>query len=247
MEKYKYITIDDDLHSHLSVRRHFKNYNNYTCVATFYNPKEALKFLQENEIDLIFLDIEMPEMNGFQFLEALNKNVFVVILTAYQEKHSLNVHNFYDENMFFYSNKAQFLYYFPKMIARFEKLYAERETINRINQLYKNEIHIFPKKVNNKTIPLTDIRIIEIIGHNMVLKMRNKEEHIFRMSFREVKKFLPINLFFQIRRNIIINVIYVTAFNDATVCIDEHHFQISTRKQKETISNLKAIIQALKQ
>jgi len=247
MKKYKYITIDDDPHSHLAVSYHFKNYNNYTCSAIFYNPEEALKYLQENEIDLIFLDIEMPEMNGFQFLEALKKDIFVVILTAYHEKYSVDAHKFYEENLIFYSNKAQLLYYFPKIIARFEKLYSEKEMLDRVNQLSKNEVHTFPKKAKNQTIPLVNIVAIVVFGHNIVLKMKNKEEYIFRMTFGELKKFLPANLFFQIRRNVIINILHVTAFNDITVCLGEYHFQISVKKHREIISELQTAKQKLSQ
>ena len=247
MEKYRYIIIDDEFPSHLAVSHHFKNYPNYSCVATFYNPENALKYLQENAVDLIFLDIEMPEMNGFQFLKALEKDIFIVILTAYPDKYSLEAHEFYDGNLVIYSNKAQLLYYFPKIIERFEKLYAEREAINRINKLSKNEVYTFPIKVNNKSIPFTNIRVIEVVGHHIVLKMNNKEEHIFRMTFRKLKNFLPVNLFFQIRRNVIINIMYVTAFNDTTICLGDNHYVISLKIYKNVHSNLKAAIQALRQ
>jgi DNA-binding LytR/AlgR family response regulator len=246
MEKYRYIIIDDEPLSHLTVSHRFKNYPNYTCAATFYNPVEALKFLQENDIDLIFLDIEMPEMDGFQFLEALKKRIFVVILTAYSERYSHEAHDFYDRDLVFFSNKAQLLYYFPKIIARFEKLYAEKEIINRVEQLSKNEPHTFPRMVNNKSILFTDIRIIMVIGHHTVLKMRTGEEHIFRMTFRELKNFLPANLFFHIKRNIIINIIYVTAFNDTTICLDEEHFVISLKINKNIISDLRTALQELR-
>jgi len=245
MEKYKYIIVDDEYTSHLTISHHFKQYKNFTCVATFYNPEEALIFLHKNEIDLIILDIEMPEMSGFQFLEALKQDVFVIILTAYAEKHSLVAHNYYDRNLFFFTNKSQLVYYFPKIISRFEQLYSEREKLNRINQLSKNEVYTFPKKINKQTINLTDIKIIEVIGHNIVLIMKDKEEHVFRMTFRELKYFLPKNIFFQIRRNIIINILYVTALNDITICLGEHHFQISTRKQKEIMLELQAVKQKL--
>lgn len=240
MEKYKYIIIDDEYPLHLTINHHFKNHPKYTCTKTFYNPEKALKFLKKNDVDLIFLDIEMPEMNGFQFLDALDKNIFVVILTAYPEKYSLNAHHFIDKDLVFFSNKAQFLYYFPKIIARFEKLYAEKEIINRMNQLSKNEIYTFPKKINNKSILLTEIVFILVIRHNIVLTMKNGSEFVFRMSFLELKDFLPANVFLQIRRNIIINIMYVTAFSGTTVCLKDHHFVISERKQKEVISILKA-------
>ena len=247
MGKYRYIIIDDELPTHLTVSQYFKEYPNYSCAAIFYNPEEALIYLQNNKIDLIFLDIEMPEMNGFQFLELLQQNIFVVILTAYPDKYSLDAHDFYEGNLVKFTNKSQLLYYFPKIIAHFEKKYAEREIINRMKQLFSNETYTFPKRIDNKAILLTDIRIIEVIGHHIALKMKRGEEHIFRMTLSEVKKFLPAHLFFHIRRNIIINIMYVTTFNDITVCLEKDHFVISSKINKNTISDLKTALQLLRQ
>jgi DNA-binding LytR/AlgR family response regulator len=239
MEKYKYIIVDDELPSHLTVQHHFEDYPNYKCEAVFSNPEKALFFLKEHEIDLIFLDIEMPEMNGFQFLEALEKKIFVVILTGHEKKHGLEAHQYYDKDLVFFSNKAQFSYYLPKIIARFEKMYAEKEMLNRVHQLSKNEITTFPKKINNNTILLTDIVYITVIEHNIVLQMKNGEELIYRMSLLELLDILPSNIFFQIRRNIIVNIGYVTSFSNATVCINNQHFIISFRNRKQVVPALR--------
>ncbi|MCL2291171.1 MAG: response regulator [Bacteroidetes bacterium] len=245
MKKFRYIVIDDEYPSHLTVQHHFRAYLNYTCIATFISPKRALLFLQEHEIDLIFLDIKMPEMDGFQFLEALEKNIFVVILTAYPEKYSLDAHCHIDKNMVFFSNKAQFLYYLPKIIARFEKMHAEKEIINRINQLFNNEIYTFPKKLNNKPILLADILFITVIKHDIVLKMKDGKEIIDRITLRELMSFLPSNIFLQIKRNTIINTVCVTAFTNTTVCLEDQHFRISVRRQKKVIQTLKKQMQEL--
>jgi len=237
--------IDDEFSAHLIVQQYFKTHPNYTCVAAFFDPKRALLFLQEHEVDLIFLDIKMPEMNGFQFLEALKKSIFVVIHTAYPEQYSLNAHNYYERDLVFFSHKAHFLCCFPRIVARFEKMHVEKEMINRIHQLSKNEIHTFPKMFKNKSIPLLEILMITVIGHNIVLKMKNEEEIIFRMTLRELMGFLPASNFLQITRNEIINILQITAFTDTTVCLHDKHFRISTRKQKEIIQILKAHKQEL--
>lgn len=239
MERYKYIVVDDEYPSHLAVQHHFSNYPNYDFVANFFYPEEALIFLKENKIDLIFLDIEMPKMNGFQFLEALEKEIFVVILTAYENKHSLEAHKYYDKDLVFFSNKAQFFYYLPKIIARFEKMYAEKAMLQRVNQLSKNEISTFPKKIKNKLILLADITHIIVCGHNIVLKMKNGEEIIHRITLRELLGILPLHIFYQIRRNILINIGHVTSFTDSTVCVDNQHFMISLRNRKEVVLALK--------
>jgi DNA-binding LytR/AlgR family response regulator len=190
----------------------------------------------------------MPEMNGFQFVEALKKNIFVVILTAYPEKYSLSAHNIYlDKELLFFTNKAQFSYYLPKIITRFEKMQAEKEMISRLNQLTKNEITTFPKKINNNTIPLSEILFITVIGHNTVLRMKNDTEYVCRMQLGELESFLPANFFVLINRNTIVNTLNITAFSETTICINNHHFIVSTRKQNEVIKTLKAQIASLYQ
>jgi len=245
MEKYKYIIIDDEFQSHLTLRHRFRSYKNFKCVATFLNPKEALRFLMENDIDLIFLDIEMPEMNGFQFLEALQKNIFVVIFTAFEGKHSLKAHQYYDGDLVFFSNKAQFVYYLPKIIIRFEKMFNEKKLVSRVRKLSENDIKTFPKKINGQTILLENIMYVEVIDHYIVLKMNNKEELVYRMSIRHLLSFLPPQTFFQIMRNIVINIKYVTAFTETTLCIDNKHFTISKNKRKEINQKLAAQKQVL--
>jgi DNA-binding LytR/AlgR family response regulator len=245
VKSFRYITIDDELLSHFTIHKHLSAHPNYTCLAAFTNPEEALIFLRRHKVDLIFLDIEMPEMNGFQFLEALRKNIFVVILTAYPDKYSLHAHHYIDKNLVFFSNKAQFLYYLPKIIARFEKMHKEKSIVDRMYRLSKNEIQTFPKKINNHPILLVDILMITVISHNVVLKMKNGEEIIFRMTLRELKNFLPASNFLHVTRNIIINILHVTAFTDTTVCLKNQHFCISARKRKEVLEILKTQRQEL--
>jgi len=239
MERYNYIIIDDEVQSHLALRHHFKPYPNYFCKTTFFNPERALLYLQEHDVDLIFLDIEMPEMSGFQFLEALQKEIFVVIFTAFENKYSLEAHHYYDKDLVFFSNKAQFSYYLPKIIARFEKMFNEKKLVNRVKLLSKNEILTFPQKVNNKTVLLEDIVYIEVYGHNTVLKIKNQEEEILRIPMRDILDFLPAHLFFQIKRNMIINVGHLTALTDSTVCVEGQHYMVSQRNRKKIISALK--------
>jgi DNA-binding LytR/AlgR family response regulator len=240
MERYKYIIIDDEYPLHLTVQHHFNAFPNYKCAATFLNPKQALFFLQTHEIDLIFLDIEMHEMNGFQFLEDLQKKIFVVILTAYPNEYSLEAHNYYDKDLVFFTNKAQLSYYFSKIITRFEMMYTNKKILNRVNQLSTNEITTFPIMMNNAAIPLADILHFKVFGHNIILTMKNEEEIVFRMTLHELIDIIPSNIFFQIRRNIIINIEYVTSFTDTSVCIADQHFIISVRNREKIVSALKA-------
>jgi len=240
MEKYKYIIVDDEYSSRLRIQHYLKNYSNYECAGVFINPQQALIFLQDQEIDLIFLDIEMPEMNGFQFLEILDKKIFVVIVTAYHDKYGLEAHQYYDKDLIFFSNKAQFSYYLPKIIIRFEKMHGEKELLNRVKHLSDNVIRIFPKKIEKRTVLLEDIVYFTVGGHYIVVKIREGDELVFRMTFRELMNILPLSTFLQIKRDTIINIGYVTAFTNTTVCVGNEHFNISIRNRERIVQALEA-------
>lgn len=81
------IIIDDEKRSITSLKWDLNIYKSLISVnETFTNPKAAIKYLQKNEVDLVFLDIEMPEMDGFEFLDHFQERDFeVVFVTAYDQ------------------------------------------------------------------------------------------------------------------------------------------------------------------
>lgn len=81
------VIIDDELNAIKSLAWELNTFcPEVTLVNQFTNPTDALEFVNQNEVNLIFLDIEMPGINGFQFLDkCINKNFKVVITTAYDQ------------------------------------------------------------------------------------------------------------------------------------------------------------------
>ena len=83
--KIKCIIIDDEPLAISVIENHLKNFDNIEVIETFTNPLKAFGVLQQEKIDLVFLDINMPQMNGFTFIENLNIKPLIVITTAYRE------------------------------------------------------------------------------------------------------------------------------------------------------------------
>ena len=83
----KAVIIDDEQHSIETLEWKLQNYApNVAVQATFTDPKEGLRYLSANSIELLFLDIEMPELTGFQLLQSLHPVQFdVIFTTAYHE------------------------------------------------------------------------------------------------------------------------------------------------------------------
>ena len=83
--KYSCIIIDDEPLSHDVLKNHLTAFPDLQLVGNFYNAKDARHFLDENSVDILLLDIEMPEINGLDFLRSLNEKPVSIITTAYRD------------------------------------------------------------------------------------------------------------------------------------------------------------------
>ena len=83
--KIRCIIIDDEPLAIQVIEDHLKNFDYFEVVNTFNNPLKAYSQLEKEKIDVIFLDINMPQMTGFDFIDNLTHKPLIVITTAYRE------------------------------------------------------------------------------------------------------------------------------------------------------------------
>lgn len=90
MHKLKAIIIDDEAHCIETLQWQLSRFcPEVELLQTFHHPSEGLSFLDQNKIDLLFLDIDMPEMSGFQLLEQVKHPSFDVIFTTAHDQFAL--------------------------------------------------------------------------------------------------------------------------------------------------------------
>ncbi|WP_422351537.1 LytR/AlgR family response regulator transcription factor [Flagellimonas sp.] len=85
--------IDDEVLARKVLEEYCSKINNFQLVLSTGNPLEFINFLQQNEVDLIFLDIEMPELNGMEILRSMINPPKVILTTAYSE-YALESYNY---------------------------------------------------------------------------------------------------------------------------------------------------------
>ncbi|PRX54890.1 LytR/AlgR family response regulator transcription factor [Flagellimonas meridianipacifica] len=85
--------IDDEILARKVIEEYCAKIDSFTIVLSTGNPIEFINFVQQNEVDLIFLDIEMPELNGMEILSSLVKPPKVILTTAYSE-YALESYNY---------------------------------------------------------------------------------------------------------------------------------------------------------
>ena len=81
----KYIIVDDETASHDIIKEYASNLSYLSYQKSCYNAFEAIEYLNNHSIDLIFLDINMPKLSGFDFLRTLSNPPKIIVTTAYAE------------------------------------------------------------------------------------------------------------------------------------------------------------------
>ena len=169
------------------------------CVGVFRDPLKALDYLRKKKIDLIFLDINMPDLSGIQFLKTLKKPPLVVFTTAYSE-YALES---YDYDAVDYLLK-------PIEFERFVKAANKAEEMMRIKAkdrpIWSGERdYIFIKSGTNfHKVKTKDIYYIKGTG-NYVTFVLDQKEILSLMTMTKALEGLPRDLFVRVHKSYIVN------------------------------------------
>lgn len=86
MKRFKYIIVDDDNMDRLATSFYLKNYTFLENTASFSSSIDALKYIENNKVDILFLDIDIPKMNGLEFLKRVGDKVICsIFITSHSE------------------------------------------------------------------------------------------------------------------------------------------------------------------
>jgi len=235
--KIRCIIIDDESLAINVIENHLKSFDHVEIIATFNNPLKAYNILEHEKIDVIFLDINMPQMTGFAFIENLNHKPLIVITTAYREYAVKS----YELNILDYLVKPIPFNRFLRTINKiYQQLYVS-SSLGDSNLL--QEPHIF-LKVNKKLlkINLNDILYIESLKDyiKIITKIGN---HIVHKSLTAITEELPHSNFLRIHRSFTISINKIDAIEGNTVEIANKRIPIGRNYLKQTrerILNTKA-------
>ncbi|MFC2109136.1 LytR/AlgR family response regulator transcription factor [Bacteroidota bacterium] len=225
--KLKCLIIDDEPLAIKVIENHLKEFDNIELVGTFNTAIAALSTIKEKDIDVLFLDINMPKMSGLDFLRSLTLKPHVVITTAYRE---------YAVDSF----DLDVLDYLVKPIPFSRFLKAINKVTNRINlekeklpeTSISEEPHIF-LKVDKKLIKikLNDILYIESLKDYIKVFTRIGD-YLVHKSMTSISDELPEN-FLRIHRSFNIAINKITAVEGNSVEIANRRIPIGRNYLQE--------------
>ena len=209
--KIKCLAIDDEPYALIQIADYIQKTPFLELIGKCNNAFEAMEFMAIYKIDLIFLDINMPEMNGLDFAKTLPPETIIIFTTAYSQ-YAIDS---YKVNAIDYLLKPITYDDFLSASLKVQKLFLK----NKIKQEEKllND-HFFVNSENKIIrINLQEIDFIESMSEYVKFYLSNKSNIVSLMRLKNLESFLPEERFMRIHRSYIVNLHNITTIERSRI------------------------------
>lgn len=220
----KCIIVDDEPIARKGIKKIVDQISELELLGSFNSAEAASMFMMGNQVDLVFLDIQMPGINGIEFARNIPKNTLIIFTTAYSE-YALD------------SYEVEAIDYLVKPIEpeRLKKavdkaisyhsllLSEENKSVGNVEDEYifvKSDRRYF--KVN-----LKDILFIEGLKDYVIIQLE-EQRIITRMNLKTMHELLPKNSFLRINRSYIVNATRIDSFDNNDIFIQKYEIAIGS-------------------
>jgi two-component system LytT family response regulator len=243
---FKAVIVDDEPKAIQGLSWELTNFSDEIEITnTFTNPEDALIFLENHSPDCLFLDIQMPTMDGFQFLKKLkNRDFAVVITTAYDEyaikalKHEAIDYLLKPVDSDDLKDTISKIKKFKSRVVNSEKL--EEILLNFNKNFQKKKITI---NTDGKLVFIESDKIIyvESDGNYSTLFLEDNSKMVLTKKLKEVNDLLPNDLFFRIHNSYIINLNKIKEFYKSegyVVTTSNHKIPVARQRKSSFLEKL---------
>lgn len=215
------IIVDDEPLAREAIEILISENGQLTLAGSFNNATSAAKFISQNPVDLIFLDIRMPKVSGLEFARTISKSTLVIFTTAYAE-YALDS---YEVDAVDYLVKPIVPERFHKAVEKATVYHSllltgEKENIENVDNGFmfvKSERRFY--KVNFK-----DILFIEGLKDYVIIQLPD-QRIITKSSMKAIQELLP-SPFLRVNRSYIVNTRLITSFDNNDIFIDKFEIAI---------------------
>ena len=229
----KSIIIDDEEMARAILEQLISKTKELSLIESFSNAIEAIKFLNQNSVDLIFLDIHMPTFTGFDLLQTL-KNPPKVILTTSDKNFAIEA--------FEYNCIVDYLVK-PVTQERFDKAILKAKSFNVVSsnskKVEKDIIDELYVNIDRRLVKINfaTINLIEAKGDYIQIKTDSKN-YTVHSTLKKIEDKLPNDLFLKVHRSFIINTTKIIDIEDNSVLIGNNVIPVSRSNRPELMKRL---------
>lgn len=231
------IIIDDEATARIILQHLCYSIDDIDVIDSFSNAMDAIKFLNKNEVDLIFLDIHMPGFSGMDFVQTL-KNPPKIILTSSDKQFAIEA--------FEYSFIVDYLVK-PLSLPRLKKALnkvAESKSVKPKVTENSSESNVSSDKelfinIDRRLIKIniSSIKLIQAKGDYILLKT-DSQNYTVHSTLKKIVDKLPANQFLKVHRSYVINTSKIIDIEDNSVLIDRDVIPVSRSNRPELMRRL---------
>jgi DNA-binding LytR/AlgR family response regulator len=227
----RYLIIDDEHIAHKIIMEYCEMLPNMELQKNCYSALEALQYLNKNETDLIFLDLNMPKLKGFEFLKTLSSPPKVIVTTAYSEfaleGYELNISDYLLKPFSF----ERFLKAINKAVSTSNKVQ------NSIETPAANPKSIFLRNDKKYTqVVINTIKYIEAAG-NYTKVITSNETIMVREKISDLIELLSKEDFLQVHKSFAVAISHIKNIEGNRIIIGQHIIPVG-QKYKSNITQL---------
>ena len=211
----KCIAIDDEPHALRQLSEYIEVVPFLSLEKAFESAIEACIFLKENTVDLVFVDISMPDLNGIDFAKSLSKQIKIIFITAHSE---FAYEGFQIDAADYLLKPISFTDFFRSVNKVNERYFRQNSSLPEIHQsrdylFIKSEYRII-------LINFKDIKYIESKREYVKIYLEGNEPIKSLMSMKKMEETLPENIFMRVHRSFIVNLDKITIVERNRIVFD---------------------------
>ena len=225
------IIIDDEPLARKGLKEYIADVDFLDFIGEFDNPLKAADLISRGEVQLLFLDIQMPKITGLDFFKTLPNAPPVIFTTAYPQ-YALEG---FEVNALDYLVKPVSFERFFKAVLKAKEYYEVRDT----NRNEAESIEYFFIKADNKLVKIRyeDILYVEALQNYVIIHTPSKK-YMTYLTFRSVEEYLPANKFLKVHKSFIVAAAKIDSIEGNDIRIGQHHIPISRNHKDEVMNKL---------
>lgn len=229
----KCIIIDDEPLARELLKSYVAKTHVLTLEGSFGSASEAIKTVVNGDTDIIFLDINMPMLNGIELASIIPPATRIIYVTAY-EQYALQG---FKVNALDYLLKPVSYPEFLKAVGKAVEWHNMQEAVRKSQS---NGVQTITLKADHKLmrIPFESILYIEVQGDRLIFYRKEGEPVSSLMSMKEIEEGLPADIFMRIHRSFIVNINNVEIVERGRVVFGKTYIPISDTRREEFLSRI---------
>jgi two-component system LytT family response regulator len=243
---FKAVIVDDEPKAIQGLSWELTNFSDDIQITnTFTNPEDALVYLENHTPDCLFLDIQMPTMDGFQFLKKLKRQEFAVIITTAYDEYAIKALKHEALDYLLKPVDSDDLVETIKKIKKFNSRIINSDKLEKV--LLNFNTGTQKKKITINTdgklifLEADSIVYVESDGNYSTLHLADKTKMVLTKKLKEVNELLPKELFFRIHNSYIVNLNMIKEFYKSegyVVMTSNHKIPVARQRRSDFLEKL---------